>query len=221
MSQQIIDLSYPLDADTPPFPGNPAVEIFVQATIPTDHPVGVPGAMNVSRIHTGLHVGTHMDAPFHFYHQGGTIDQIALANAVGPAALINLGQKGAKTEITVEELLPQQETITRTRRLVLNTGWASHWGQADYFTEHPVISADAARLIVDWGVVLVGIDTPSVDTHPYPAHFALLGNNVLIVENLTNLDRIAQPVFQLIALPLKITARDASPVRAVAVVNND
>lgn len=219
MSQQIIDLSYPLDAATPPFPGNPPVEIVVQATIPAEHPVGVAGAMNVSRLHTGLHVGTHLDAPFHFYQEGATIDQIDLADAIGPAVLVNLGQKAAKAEITPEELLPHQQAIIQVRRLVLNTGWASHWGQADYFTDFPVISAATAQLLVSWGVSLVGIDTPSVDTYPYPAHFALLGNHTLIVENLTNLDAIQQTLFQFIALPLKITARDASPVRAVAVLN--
>jgi arylformamidase len=219
MIQPIIDLSHPLDTGTPPFPGNPAVEIFVQATIPSDHPIGVPGAMNVSRIHTGLHVGTHMDAPFHFYRQGCTIDQIALDHAVGPAVLVELGQKRAKAEITPAELLPHEAAIAQARRIVFNTGWASRWGQADYFTDHPVISAEAAHLIVEWGVLLIGIDTPSVDRHPYPAHFALLGNKVLIVENLTNLDSIQQPLFQFVALPLKITARDASPVRAVAILN--
>ena len=218
MKQSIIDLSYPLDAATPPFPGDPPAEIVVQATIPAEHPIGVPGAMNVSRLHTGLHVGTHMDAPFHFYRGGRTIDQVLLTQAVGPAVLVNLGRKAAKAEITVEELLPHEAAITQTRRLILNTGWASHWGQPDYFTDFPVISAAAAQLLVDWGVILVGIDTPSVDTHPYPVHFALLGNDRLIVENLTNLDHIQQTLFQFIALPLKITARDASPVRAVAIL---
>lgn len=82
MSQPIIDLSYPLDNATPPFPGNPPVEIVVQATIPADHPAGVPGAMNISRLHTGPHVGTHLDAPFHFFREGATIDQIPLSDTM-------------------------------------------------------------------------------------------------------------------------------------------
>ncbi len=221
MKQQIIDLSYALDTTTPPFPGDPPVEIHVQATIPADHPPGTPaGSLNVSRLHTGLHVGTHMDAAFHFYNQGRTIDQVALARTVGPALLINLDEKAPKAEITPEELLPYQAAIMQTRRIVLNTGWASHWGQADYFTAFPVISAAAAQLLVAWGVTLVGIDTPSVDTYPYPVHFALLGNDILIVENLTNLTHIQQAQFEFIAVPLKITARDASPVRALAIVND-
>lgn len=220
MKQAIIDLSYALDATTPPFPGDPPVEVYVQAKIPADHPPGTPaGSLNVGRLLTGLHVGTHMDAPFHFYNQGRTIDQVALARTVGPALLINLGEKAPKAEITPEELWPHQAAITQTRRILLNTGWASHWGQADYFTDFLVISAAAAQLLVAWGVTLVGIDTPSVDSYPYPVHFALLGNDILIVENLTNLTRIQQARVEFIAVPLKITARDASPVRVLAIVN--
>jgi kynurenine formamidase len=219
--QTIIDLSYPLDAATPPFPGDLPVEVAIQMSIPADHPAGAPGAMNVSRITTGVHVGTHMDAPFHFYHQGRTIDQAPLAHTMGPALLVNLVPKTAKAEITPEELLPHRAAIARTKRIIFHTGWAAHWGQADYFTDFPVISIAAAQLLVSWGVTLVGIDTPSVDTYPHPVHFALLGSDMLIVENLTNLDSIQQTLFQFIALPLKITARDASPVRAVAIVDED
>jgi kynurenine formamidase len=221
MSQQIIDLSYALDTATPPFPGDPAVEIAIQASIPADHPTGAPGAINISRLHTGLHVGTHMDAPFHFYNDGRTIDQAPLACGLGPALLVKLDPKAAKSEITPAELLPHRQAIAHLRRIVFNTGWASHWGQADYFTDFPVITAGAAQLLVAWGVTLVGIDTPSVDTYPYPVHFVLLGNDILIVENLTNLDCISRTQFQFIALPLKITGRDASPVRAIGIIDDD
>lgn len=66
------------------------------------------------------------------------------------------------------------------------------------------------------GVHLVGLDTPSVDLPPFPAHLVLLGKGVVIVENLRNLDVIPQDVFELIVLPLKIAGRDGSPVRAIA-----
>lgn len=82
MSQSIIDLSHPLDNATPPFPGDLPVEIVVQASIPAGHFSGVPGAMNVSRLHTGLHVGAHLDAPFHFFREGATIDQIPLSDTM-------------------------------------------------------------------------------------------------------------------------------------------
>ncbi len=71
---------------------------------------------------------------------------------------------------------------------------------------------------MDSGVQLVGVDTPSVDQPPFPAHLPLLTHDVIIVENLTKLNAIRSQIFELIVLPLKVTAREASPVRAIAVM---
>ena len=219
MSQTIIDLSHNLDDNTPFFAGLPAAEITVHAAIPPEHPPGTPGAGNISSLKTNLHVGTHMDAPFHFYYRGPTIDQIALERCVGPALLIDLTHKQAREEITAADLEPYRAKIQATPKVILQTGWAKQWKQPHYFDDFPVIGVDAAKLLVAWGVDLVGVDTPSVDNPPYSTHFVLLGKNLLIVENLTNLELIQQEIFQFVALPLKITGRDASPVRVIALLN--
>ena len=218
MQRRIVDLSHRLDQSTPPFPGDAPVEITVQMSIPADHPPGAPGYLNTSILRASLHTGTHMDAFFHFYHRRATIDRIPLAQCMGPALLLDLSHKRAKEEITEADLAPCQESISRTPKVVLNTGWAQNWGKAPYFTEYPALTGNAARFLVECGVELIGIDTPSVDYPPNDAHFVLLGNDVLIVENLTNLDQIGRPLFDFTALPLKITGRDGSPVRAIAVV---
>ncbi len=173
--------------------------------------------MNTSNLRTSLHTGTHMDAFFHFYRDGATIDQIPLAQCIGPALLLDLSTKQAKEEITASDLAPHRQAISRTPKVILNTGWARNWGKAHYFTHYPALTGDAARFLVDCGIELIGIDTPSVDYSPNDAHFVLLGHEVLIVENLTNLDKIGQPHFQFMALPLKISGRDGSPVRAIAI----
>lgn len=219
MPQKIIDLSHNLDAATPFFAGLSAAEISVHTTIPPEHPPGTPGAGNVSSLKTNLHVGTHMDAPFHFYHRGATIDQIALERCVGPALLIDLTHKQAKEEITAADLAPYRAAIQQTNKVIFHTGWAKHWQQPSYFSDYPVIGVDSARLLVECAVDLVGVDTPSVDNPPYSTHFTLLGNNLLIVENLTNLHQIGHDHFHFIALPLKITGRDASPVRVIALID--
>jgi arylformamidase len=79
-----------------------------------------------------------------------------------------------------------------------------------------VFTPEAAQFVVDCGVRLVGVDFPSVDRPPFPAHIAFLGNGIVIVENLTNLPAIEKEVFHLVVLPLKFTGRDGSPVRAIA-----
>ena len=219
MQRNIVDLSYPLASSTPPFPGDSPVEIEVRTTIPAHLPPGTPGHMNTSNVCSSLHTGTHMDAFFHFYHDGATIDQIPLEQCIGPALLLDLSTKQAKEEISADDLAPHREAISRTPKLILNSGWAQNWGKARYFTDYPSLTEDAARFLVDCAIELIGIDTPSVDYSPNDAHFVLLGQGVLIVENLTNLDQIGHPLFEFAALPLKITGRDGSPVRAVAIID--
>ena len=218
MPRRTVDLSHPLDQSTPPFPGDDPVEVKVKTSIPADLPPGTPGYLNTSILRVSLHTGTHMDAFFHFYHGRATIEQIPLAQCMGTALLVDFSHKRAKEDITKDDLAPLRESLSRTPKVLLNTGWAQYWGQPLYFTDYPALTGAAARFLVDCGIELVGVDTPSVDYSPNDAHFVLLGNDVLIVENLTNLDQIGQSLFEFTALPLKITGRDGSPVRAIAVV---
>jgi kynurenine formamidase len=166
----------------------------------------------MSYIGMSLHCGTHMDAPYHFFGEGRAIDHVPLEHCMGPALLVRTNT----LDIQRAHLEPREAEMRELRRVIFNTGWHRRWGEADYFGEHPVISEDAAQYLTECGVVLVGIDTPSVDRVPYATHLELLGKDVLIIENLTNLDRIAGDRFTLVAFPLKIAGRDGSPVRAIA-----
>lgn len=215
----IIDLTHPLDPTTPVFPDYPPVEVAILEAIGVSTPVG-RRALNSSQVTVGLHCGTHVDAPTHFYNVRPTIEQVALEKCVGPALLIDLTPKTLPSQsvIDVADLVDYAEQLLATGKAILKTGWAQRWGDPAYFTDHPVITGEAAQFLVDCGVHLVGVDTPSVDRPPFAAHLVLLGNNVVILENLTNLDAIATPLFQLIALPLKLTGREASPVRAIAMI---
>ncbi len=150
-----------------------------------------------------------------------TIDQVPLDACVGPAILVSLPNHGSGSIIERETLECWADQLRRTPRLVLNTGWYNHWGSPDYFTDHPVMTGDAAEFLVDRGITLIGVDFPSIDRPPFPAHEMLLGNDVLILENLTNLDAVTGPVFQLSAIPLRIIGRDGSPVRAIAIEESE
>jgi arylformamidase len=213
---RIIDLSHPLSAETPAFPGDPPVEITVLDS--TDRPTDDGSRhLNCSRLHTTVHCGTHMDAPFHFFADRPTIDQVPLDACVGPAVAISLSLREGRAIIERAALEHWADRLRRTRRLVLNTGWHKRWGTPKYFTDHPVITKAAAEFLVECDVVLIGVDFPSVDRPPFPAHEVLLGNDVLIVENLTNLDSLLTSTVQLSAIPLAIVGRDGSPVRAIAI----
>ncbi len=211
--RQLVDLTHPLSAAIQAFPGDPPLEIrILDSTAATS--VQSERHLNCSHLSLSLHCGTHMDAPFHFFEEGKTIDRVLLDRCIGPALRIRL-PADAQT-IEPAHLRDYEGRLRATGRVILQTGWERHWGASDYFTEHPVITGQAAQFLLDCGVGLVGVDTPSVDRAPFPAHLIFLGNDVLIIENLTNLDAVPVDEFELIATPLAIAGRDGSPVRAVA-----
>jgi kynurenine formamidase len=209
-ARRIVDLSQPVGPDTPVFPGDGPVRVDVIEMMDQT-------TMNLSRIELSVHTGTHMDAPFHFFQDAATIDRMPLERCMGLAALIDLRGIPAGSEIRREHIESRRDTLRQARIAVLHTGWSKEWGSERYFHDHPRLSGDAAEFLVDAGVELTGVDMPSVDQAPFPAHKVLLGAGVPIVENLTNLDAIGADLFELIVLPLRLAGRDGSPVRAVAV----
>ena len=215
---RIIDLSHPLSPATPAFPGDPplAIDVLDSTTATT------PGQrhLNCSRLAMSVHCGTHMDAPFHFFGEGVTIDRVALDTCIGECLLVRLPAEVHRGTVSREVLTPHEAQLRTCPRVILDLGWHGRFGSEGYFAEHPVISGEAAQLLVDCGVRLLGVDTPSVDRPPFPAHLVLLGAGVLIVENLTNLGPIPGDRFELVATPLAIVGRDGSPVRALAIVDS-
>jgi arylformamidase len=212
-----IDLSYPLRSTTPTFPDAPAVALDALERADDPETKG-RRSLNVTRLSLMVHTGTHMDAPFHFFSSGLTIDRVPLDQCMGPAVMVDLGEVPPGEEIDLSAISGLEGRLRRVPKLILNTGWAHRWGASEYFTDHPCLSARSAALLVDCGVHLVGVDMPSVDRPPFPAHLAMLGRGAVIVENLTNLNRIGAEEFELTVLPLSLAGRDGSPVRAIASV---
>lgn len=215
MANWVIDLSYPLEPTTPAYPGDLPVEIQVLESTRSTRYDG-RRSLNNSRLTVGNHNGTHLDSPFHFYEDGKSIDQIGLEQCTGRALLVRLPELGPRAQIRAEHLAAHRANLQELRKVVFETGWSKQWGRPEYFRDHPVIAPPAADFLLACGVHLVGLDVPSVDVPPFPVHLALLGKGVVILENLTNLAAIPSEVFYLVAAPLKITGRDASPVRAMA-----
>jgi kynurenine formamidase len=223
-SARIIDLSHPLASTTPPWPGNPPVEVQVVSRIPAERgprdrgAPGEPVACNTTAFFTCNHTGTHMDAPAHFYNGVATIEQVPLETCIGRAALVEVRQIKPRGEITPAFLIPFEGDITATGKAVFWTGWSSRWGDPNYFDDYPVLSEATAVWLVERGVHLVALDTPSPDRDPHPVHYVLLGANMVIVENLNGLERIGRTLFDLIVVPLPLRGLEASPVRALAVL---
>jgi arylformamidase len=169
------------------------------------------------------HTGTHVDAPSHFKPDLASIDMISVARLVCNAVLI-------RTERHAGQLVEQQDLsnleIMQGDAVVIATGWEKHAANRNYMTENPGLSRQAARYLAKKKVNAVAIDCPSIDAGTdsrFTVHNLLLQNDIIIVENLCNLDRIANRnkssnKFTLIISPLKLLGATGSPARVLAQV---
>lgn len=207
--QTVVDLSQKLSH------GSRGVEIFPHTRIANE-------GYNTTNLHLYSHAGTHMDAPLHFVDGGATIDQWPLQKCIGPALVIDLSFKAPDTLINVADLGTAADQVSAGSRILLRTDWDTHADLPDYRTHFPRISRELATWLVDKGVWLVGVQTPSVAAlhdrdELRDVHQILLRGEIVIVECLMNLSALPKTV-TLIALPLKIDSGDGSPVRAVALL---
>lgn len=206
---RVIDLSLAVNNDLP------GADISVAKRLETD-------GWNATTLSLYSHCGTHMDAPRHFLPDGATLDQQDLYVCVGKASVVNLAPAEPKQLIGVEDLGELAESIGPGTRLLFRTDWYKRFGTPEYRNELPRISLALAEWLVERKVAMIGVEPPSVaDVNNMPelteVHQTLFRGNVLIVEGLANLDQIATSTVDFIALPMKITGGDGSPVRAIAI----
>jgi arylformamidase len=211
---RVVDLSHPITADMPVYPGDPRPSLDVASTL--------DGAGYVTRrISIGSHTGTHMDAPAHMIVGGRALDAYPVGHFIGSAVVLDVTAY-AGSVIEPAALLPRQAEISGSDFLLLNTGWHRHWGDDRYFVDYPVLSVDAALWLAGLGFRGIGVDTASVDggdATEYAVHHAFLSRDMIIVENLTNLAALPGTGFTFAAFPLRIDRADGSPVRAVALLD--
>lgn len=171
------------------------------------------------------HGGTHLDSPLHYNYGNGqkTIDKVSPDILVGECVVVDMYHKGFLEEITAKDLAEAtQDKELRGKRLVIRTGYTDkYWGQEDYFKQSPYMTADAAKWIVEQGIVLVGIDfqTDKPGDGTFPAHNVLLGNDVYILEYLVKVDQVPQECMLVVA-PLKLKGMEASTCRVFAIEPN-
>lgn len=216
----IVDLSMNIEEGIITFPvhWHPIVEVSILGRLNFE-------GRETRKVTFGTHTGTHVDAPRHFVAGGQTVDKLDLEVCYGPATLLDFRDLDERSELTLD-LLKSRLSGPVPRRLVLNFGWSKRATSSDYYANHPFLSEACCTWLVDNGVQLVGLDTPMPDDprngrgceKDSPNHKIFLGNGVVLLEYLSNLDQITKREFIISALPLKITGADGSPVRAVAIV---
>ena len=222
------DITLTISPELVVWPDDPPVEIHRTSKIEEG------AESNVTRINMSVHTGTHIDAPYHFLKDGQKIDEIPVHRFIGRGILVDVSDKSDRDLIDAVDFEPFVPEIQKGDFVILKTGWDRYFGMQQYL-QHPFLSADAGRLLLALGVSLVGIDALNVDaSYPpvsdsesldtdggvttddhYPVHDILLGNDILIVENLCNLDKINQIVGFYSFLPLKLKGSDGYPIRAI------
>jgi len=206
---RLLDLSRPLETGMPVFPGDPPVELT---------PAGAEPPWQVTRLRLGTHSGTHVDAASHFIPSGRTIDEYPLERFVLEAYVVHL-DIAAEAAISWESIAAQLPDRRTGVGVLLHTGWDRFWGSGEA-GRHPSLSEDAASRLAASGVTLVGTDALNIDATALPttfAHAALLGADVLVVENLAGLGALdAGRSYRCAFVPLNVAGGDGSPIRAYA-----
>ena len=205
---KIYDVTVPLAPEIPVYPGDPAFQSKQLSCL--EH----GDICTVSQLSFGSHTGTHVDPPSHFIAGGITLDQLSLEVLIGKARVVDAGAVDAIDAVTIASA-----NLAGVERVLFKTRNSKLWqrGEKEFDQNFVYIEAEAAKMLVESGVKLVGIDYLSVEKFNFDApatHYTLLRNNVIIIEGL-NLSEVVDGEYELICLPMKIKGGDGGPARVV------
>lgn len=213
---KLIDLSHTLSSQTQPYPGSTPPQIRQTALIEKN-------GYREKMLGLSSHLGTHVDAPAHMLPHGRTLDGFAVEKFYGRAFIIDARRASGPKGIALSVLQQIPENLAFDI-ILFYTGWSANWAGDTYFDSYPFFSEELAEALCRKKLKAVGIDGPSADaadSKTYPAHHLFLGSETLIIENLCNLEKLNRKEFMLALFPLKVKDADGSPVRAVAILDED
>ncbi|MDA7977886.1 MAG: cyclase family protein [Pirellulales bacterium] len=201
---RIYDITPPITPQLKVWPGDTPPERQVRLDMAQGDNI------TLSTLRTTVHAGAHADAPSHYGVDAASIENCPLETYLGPCQVVRI-EAPRKTRITPQMI----EDEIHAPRVLLSTGTFPN--SEELSTDFAAISPELVNSFADAGVVLIGIDTPSVDlfdSKELPAHKAFLARGILILEGLRLAD-VPPGTYELIALPLPLVGFDGSPVRAV------
>ena len=207
-----VDLSHSISPNMPVYPG-------------TEQPVFITGCsideigFLEKKITLYSHTGTHVDAPAHLIKGSKTLDLLPVEQFYGKALLLSFADIKSQN-LGINEFIPYQETLKQVEFILIYTGWSQYWGTEKYFSDYHVLSIEAADWLSEFGLKGIGFDTISadeVDSQEFPVHKAFLRNDTIIIENLSNLEKLPSN-FIFSCFPLSFKDADGSPVRAIAFI---
>jgi arylformamidase len=206
---KIYDITVPISESVPIYEGDPRVKIDVSSSIKRGD------AANVTQLCFGAHTATHVDAPNHFIEGTRKVHQLDLEKLIGDCRVVEIEESATAIE-------PRHvENLENVERVLFKTRNSGFWNEpeAGFRKDFTYITPEAARVLVEKNLKLVGIDYLSVEkfgSSDFATHIALLEKEIVIIEGL-DLREVAAGVYELICLPLKIISLtgDGAPARTI------
>ena len=192
-----IDLSILLTKDTPVFPWEPNIIFKKHANIKEN-------TYNEHQITINTHFGTHMDFPYHMIDDGKKSSDFKLENFIGKGKVININNPDLNSIEDEDVFLLYSEHIEK--------------GIDNLFNDVPVLDENLVDFLITKRPKMLLLDIPTPDKFPYPIHKKILGNDILIVENVCNMKLLIDKKFKVYAIPLNFEEFDGSPCRVFAEV---
>ena len=203
---KLIDVTVPLDANVPLYPGNTPFSLEAIKRIRRGD------SSNVSTLHMSAHAGTHVDAPRHFFDEAPGTEAIPLEMLMGRARVIEVtSRKG----ITADDLA--RFDLSEDVRVLIKTMNSRLWASPEFHADYVGVTESGARHLVDHGIKVLGVDYLSVEEYKRPgapAHHILLGGGTIVIEGL-NLRDVDPGVYDLFCLPLSVVGSDGAPARVI------
>jgi arylformamidase len=210
---KIIDITLPLSDLTPVWEGDKGIKIEQVSSLENGFD------FNVSHVEFGVHAGTHIDAPFHLFNNGKTVNKIPLNKLIGPVQVIRINDS---VKVITRKVLLASGLKSGIQRLLLKTRNSEYWIKDPHHFNRGYVAIDssAATFLVEEGIFLVGIDYFSISpfNDMVVPHQILLQAEIVILENAYLVD-VDPGLYNLICLPLNFIGTDGAPVRAVLTTN--
>ena len=217
INMKVIDLTHTISENMPVYPGTEKPKLEVASTYEKD-------GFKETLLTMFSHTGTHMDSPAHLFSQRTTLDSFSAEQFVGKGIVVDCSDLKEGQKITMRYIEAVKEKADTAQYILFYTGWYKYWGTDAYFGNYPYITEEVAEYLIKSKKKGVGIDVIGIDPikdENLTIHKKLFAEtDIVVIENLTSLDKVGNDIFTFCALPIKFKDSDGAPVRAVAILED-
>lgn len=217
INMKVIDLTHTISENMPVYPGTEKPKLEVASTYEKD-------GFKETLINMFSHTGTHMDSPAHLFSQRTTLDSFSAEQFVGKGIVVDCSNLKEGQKITMKYIETVKEKADTAQYILFYTGWDKYWGTDTYFGNYPYITEEVAEYLINSKKKGVGIDVIGIDPikdENLTIHKKLFAEtDIVVIENLTSLDKVGNDIFTFCALPIKFKDSDGAPVRAIAILED-